>query len=255
MGGSYSGTWVSVQVLVAAALTVTLFAAAGYVPVLGVLASLLAPTPILLVALRHGLCTGLLALGPAALSLALLLGSLQSTIFSAEYGVMALAMAEAVRRQWSVEKTLWISTALPSVASGVVVVLLFSAADVNLGAVKQHFEEDLGQTLRQFATEGGGAEEGALRAYVQEAFGTVVQLLPALFVLSTAAGALLNYGLVRLLWRRLGGQPPLPDAKLTQWKAPEVCVWVVITSGLCYFVPLPGMRTVGLNLLLLVSFV
>ena len=49
MGGSFSGTRVSVQVLMLAALTVTLFAAARYVPVLGLLVSLLAPTPILLV--------------------------------------------------------------------------------------------------------------------------------------------------------------------------------------------------------------
>jgi uncharacterized protein YybS (DUF2232 family) len=255
MGGSDSGTRVSIHVLVLAALTVTLFAAARYVPVLGILVSLLAPTPILLVALRHGLRPGLLALGLSTLSLALLLGSLQSIIFFAEYGVMALAMAEAIRRQWSVERTLLVSTALPAVASGVVMALLFSSADLNLGAVKQHFEEDLNQALRQFVTDGGGPSEVALRTYVQEAFGTVVQLLPALFVLSTAAGALFNYGVVRLLWRRLEGQPPLPEVKLMQWKAPEVCVWVLIASGICAFVPLPGMRMVGLNVLLLVSLV
>jgi uncharacterized protein YybS (DUF2232 family) len=254
MGGSYSGTGVSVQVLVLTALTVTLCAAARYMPVLGILVSLLSPTPILLVALRHGLRTGLLALGLSTLSLALLFGSLQSSIFFAEYGVMALVMAEAIRRQWSVEKTLLISTIVPSVANAIVMLLL-SSADVNLSAVKQHFEEDLNQALRQFVTEERGSGEAALRAYVQEAFGTIVLLLPALFVLSTAAGALLNYGVVRMLWRRLGGQPPLPEVRLAQWKAPEVCVWVLIASGICYFVPLPGMRTVGLNVLLLVSLV
>jgi uncharacterized protein YybS (DUF2232 family) len=255
MGGSFSGTRVSGHVLVVAALTVTLFAAARYVPVLGILVSLLAPTPILLMALRHGLRRGLLTLGLSTLCLTLLFGSLQSTIFFAEYGVMALAMAEAIRRRWSVEKTLLMSTAVPSVASGIVMALLLSSVDLNLGAVKQHFEEDLSQALRQFVTEGGESSEGALRAYVQEAFGTLVQLLPALFVLSTGAGALLNYGVVRMLWHRLAGHPPLPEVKFTQWRAPEVCVWVLIASGICYLVPLPGMRMVGMNVLLLVSLV
>jgi uncharacterized protein YybS (DUF2232 family) len=255
MGGSHSGTWVRGQVLVLAALTVTLFAAAGYVPVLGILVGLLAPTPILLVALRHGLLTGLLALGLSTLSLALLFGSLQSAIFFAEYGVMALVLAEAIRRQWSVENTLLISTAAPVVASGIVMALLLASVDLDVGAVKQHFEEDLSQALRQFLIEEGGPSEDTLRAYVQEAFGTVVQLLPALFILSTAAAALLNYGVVRILWRRLGGQPPLREVMLTQWKAPEVCVWVLIASGICYFVPWPGMRMVGVNVLLLVSLV
>jgi uncharacterized protein YybS (DUF2232 family) len=252
MGGSYSGTWVRVQVLVSAALTVILFAAAGYVPVLGILVSLLAPTPILLVALRHGVITGLMALGLSTLSLALLFGSLQSAIFFAEYGTMALAIAEAIRRQWSVEKTLLVSTAAPVVVSGIIMAVLF--ASVDLATVRQHLEKDLSQAVRQFLTEEGGLSEATLQAYVQEVLGTVVQLLPAFFVLSTAAGVLLNYGVARLLWRRLGGQP-LPEVRLTQWKAPEACVWVLIASGLCYFLPVPGMRMVGVNVLLLVSLV
>jgi uncharacterized protein YybS (DUF2232 family) len=255
MGGSYSGTRVSVHMLVLAALTVTLFAAARYVPVLGILVSLLAPAPLLLVALRHGLRSGLLALGLSILSLTLLFGSLQSTVFFAEYGVMALAMSEAIRRQWSVERTLFISTILPSVASGGVMVLLLLSVDVNLGAVQQHFEDDLSQALQQLMTEGGAPNEDALRTYVQEGFRTVMQLLPALFVLGTAAGALLNYGVVRIVWRRLGGQPPLRWGNLMQWKAPEFCVWVLIVSGVGSFAPLPGMRIASLNVLLLVSLV
>jgi uncharacterized protein YybS (DUF2232 family) len=242
-------------VLVAAALTVTLFAAAGYVPVVGILVGLLAPTPILLVALRHGRLTGLLALSLSTLSLALLFSSLQSAVFFAEYGVLGLVMAEAISRQWSVEKTLLVSTAVPVAVSGIVIALLFSSVDLELGTVKQHFEEDLGHALRQFWADEGGPSEETLRTYVHEAFETVVQLLPALFILSTAAVALLNYGVVRRLWRRLEGQPPLRQLMLTQWKAPEACVWVLIASGICYFAPFPGMRIVGQNVLLLVSLV
>ena len=253
MGGAHSGTWVRVQVLVLSACAVILFAAAGYVPVFGVLLSLLAPTPLLLVALRNGLLTGVLALSLSTLSLALLVGSLQSAVFFVEYGVMAMAMAEAIRRQWSVEKILLVSIAVPVMASGLVMALLFGSVDFELSAAKQHFEADLNDAFHQFLTEEGGASDEALRAYFQEAIRTVIQLLPALFVLSTAAGALLNYGVVRILWRRLGGQLPLPEMMLTQWKAPEMCVWVLIASGICYFVPLPGMQTVGVNVLLLVS--
>jgi uncharacterized protein YybS (DUF2232 family) len=194
-------------------------------------------------------------LGLATLSLTLLLGSFQSTIFLAEYGIMALVMAEAVRRRWAVEKTILASTALPAAASGAVLVLLMSSIDLNLGVVKQHFEEGLSQAFQQLLSEGGGPSEEVLRTHVQDAFRAVVQLLPALFVLSTAAAALLNYGVVRLLWRRLGGQPPLPEMKLAQWKAPEVCVWVLIASGLGSFVPSPVIPVVGLNMLLLLSLV
>jgi uncharacterized protein YybS (DUF2232 family) len=253
MGDSDSGTRMSVQVLVLVALTVTLFAAAGYVPVFGIIVSLLAPTPLILVALRYGLRTGLLALGLSTLSLALLLGGLQSTIFLAEYGVMALTMAEAIRRRWSVEKTLLVATAVPLVATGLVMAGLFASADVNLSAMRQHFERELSQTLPQYLAEEGGAVDGDLRTYIQEALTIVVRLLPALFIISTAAGALVNYGVVRVLWRRMGDRALFPELALSQWKAPEFCVWVLIASGLCAFMPLPNLRLVGLNVLLLVS--
>jgi uncharacterized protein YybS (DUF2232 family) len=255
MGDSGSGTRISVQVLVLVALTVTLFAAAGYVPVLGVIVSLLAPTPLLLVALRRGLRVGLLALGLSALSLALLLGGLQSIIFFAEYGVMALTMAEAIRRRWSVEKVLLVATAVPLAATALVMAGLFSSADVDLSAMRQHFERELSRTLPQYLAEEGGEVDGDLRTYIQEALTVVVRLLPSLFIISTAAGALINYSVVRLLWRRMEDQTLFPDLQLGQWKAPEFCVWVLIAGGLCSFMPLPSLRLVGLNVLLLVSLV
>jgi uncharacterized protein YybS (DUF2232 family) len=253
MGGSFSGTRTSVQVLMLTVLTVTLFAVARYVPVLGLLVSLLAPTPILLVALQHGFRLGLLALALSTLAISALFGSLQSLIFLAEYGVMALVMSEAIKRHWPVERTILASTALPAVASGILIALLMSTVD--LAAVTQHLEEDLSQALRQVLSEGGGLSDEALRAYVQEVLSMVVQLLPALFVLSTAAAALLNYGVVRLLWSRLGQRSPLPTISLAQWRAPEVCVWVLIASGISSFMPPPGLQIGGLNVLLLVSLV
>jgi uncharacterized protein YybS (DUF2232 family) len=254
MAGSDSGARVNGQVLVLAALTITLFAASGYVPVIGILVSLLAPTPILLVVLRHGWRKGLLALGLSTLCLALLLGSLQSLLFIVEYGVMAIAMAEAIRRRWSVEKAVALSTIAPFLASGLFLTSLLSSSEVDINAFKQHFEENLEQALRPYLTEGDQAIKGDLRGYIQEAIGVVVQTLPALFLLSTAVAALLNYSVTRLVWRRIEGPPLFPAMSLAQWQAPDACVWVLIGSGLAYFLPIPALQTLGLNLLLLVGF-
>jgi uncharacterized protein YybS (DUF2232 family) len=254
MAGSDSGARVNGQVLVLAALAITLFAASGYVPVIGILVSLLAPTPILLVVLRHGWRKGLLALGLSTLCLALLLGSLQSLLFIVEYGVMAIAMAEAIRRRWSVEKAVALSTIAPFLASGLFLTSLLSSPEIDINVFKQHFEENLEQALRPYLTEGDQAIKGDLRDYIQEAIGVVVQTLPALFLLSTAVAALLNYSVTRLVWRRIEGPPLFPAMSLAQWQAPDACVWVLIGSGLAYFLPIPALQTLGLNLLLLVGF-
>jgi uncharacterized protein YybS (DUF2232 family) len=121
--------------------------------------------------------------------------------------------------------------------------------------MRHHFEDNLTQALQPYMTEGDHAAAGEVRAYVQEAMGHIIRLLPALFVMSTAAGAVLNYGVVRLVWRRLEGPPLFPDLPLSRWTAPEVCVWVLIASGTTSFLPIPVLQTIGLNALLLVSLV
>jgi uncharacterized protein YybS (DUF2232 family) len=255
MAGSDSGTRASLQALVLAALTVTLFAAAGYVPVVGILVSLLAPTPLLLVILRHGVKKGLLALGLSSLSLALLFGSYQSLLFLAEYGVMAITMGEVVRRRWSVERTLAAATIAPLVASSMVMGVLLASADPDLNSLWQQFQANLHQVLQSYVAEADKAVEGDLQAYIQEVKGLVVHLLPALFIISTAVGAVLNYGIVRLLWRRMGGPSLFPDVSFAQWKAPEPCVWVLIVGGILYVMPIPRLPIAGLNVLLLVGLV
>jgi uncharacterized protein YybS (DUF2232 family) len=253
MAGSDSGTRVHVQVLVLAGLTVTLFAAAGLVPVIGVLVSLLAPTPILLVALRYGWRKGLLAVGLSSFCLALLFGSLQSLLFMAEYGVMALALAEAIRRRWSVEKAIALSTIAPFLASGLLLTSLLSSPEFDIHALKQHLAENLDQALRRYVTESDQAVKSDLQVYIREAFGLIVQTLPALFLLSTAAAAFLNYSVTRLVWRRIEGPSLFPNMSLAEWQAPEACVWVLIGSGVAYFLPTAALQTLGLNLLLLVG--
>lgn len=255
MGGPDSGNRANIEALSLAALAVVLFAAAGYIPILGILISLLAPTPLVLVALRHGLRTGGLALGLAGLFLTFFVGILQSLIFVAEYGVMAVAMAEAIRRRWSVEQTLVTATLAPLVVSGVVMIALLPSADLDLTAVRTHFEDNLSESLQPYLAEGDNATEEEVRTYIQEAMGYAIRLLPALFAISTAAGAILNYGVVRLVWRRLEGPPLFPDVALAQWTAPEVCVWVLIASGIVAFLPIPILQSVALNALLLVSLV
>jgi uncharacterized protein YybS (DUF2232 family) len=244
-----------VQALVLAALTVTLFAAAGYVPVVGILVSLLAPTPLLLVILRHGLKKALLALGLSSLSLAFLFGSFASLLFVAEYGVMAITMGETVRRRWSVERTLAAATIAPLVASGIVMGVLLAAADPDLNSLWQQFQENLHQALHSYVAEADKAVEGDLQAYIQEVVGFAAHLVPALFIISTAVGAVLNYGAVRALWRRMGGPPLFPDVSLAQWKAPEPCVWVLIVGGILYLMPILRLQIAGLNVLLLAGLV
>jgi uncharacterized protein YybS (DUF2232 family) len=254
MGGSDLGSRASIEAIALGTLTVLLVAAAAYIPVIGVFVSLLAPMPLLLVGLRHGPPVQLLALALAGLSLALLVGWLQSLIFTAEYGVMAAVMAAAIRRRWSSESVLAVGTLGPLLASGVVAASLLPSVDLDVAAVRRHFEDLLAQALQPYL-EGERPVPEELQAYIRETMGHVIRLLPALFVLSTAAGAAVNYGAVRAIWRRLAGPPLFAERSLAHWAAPEPCVWVLIAAGLAGVLPLPAVQTAGLNVLCLVGAV
>jgi uncharacterized protein YybS (DUF2232 family) len=166
---------------------------------------------------------------------------------------MALALAEAIRRRWSVEKAIALSTIVPFMASGLLLSSLLTSPEFDVHALTQHLEENLDQALRRYVTESDQAAKSDLQAYIREAFSLIVRTLPALFLLSTAATAFLNYSVTRLVWRRIEGPSLFPATSLAEWQAPEACVWALIGSGLAYFLPAPSLQTLGLNLLLLVG--
>lgn len=232
-----------------------LSSAAGYVPIVGMFVSLLAPTPVLLGALRYGSRRGLLVLLLSTVALTLLLGVHHSLLFFSEYGVMAIVMAEALRRRQSVETTLLVATGAALLMSGLVIAAFLWSAQLDLGAVRQHLEDNLTQAARLYLREGDTGSEAQVLPYVQEGVELVIRILPALFVASTAAGAVLNYSVVRILWPRLGGPPLFPETSFSRWRVPDFCVWVLIAAGIFSFIPIPILQVAGVNVLLLVSLI
>lgn len=252
MGASF-GTRLGVQLLVVAATAVTLSIAAAYVPILGVPASLLAPTPILLVALRHGLRMGLLALGLATVALSGLLGLQQGFLFCSEYGVMAMVMARSIQEQHSAEKTLLLASTVPLLVSGIVLGAFLWSAQPDLAAMRGQLEERLTQAMRLYLKGYENISDAQILQLTQDTLDLILRLLPALVLISSAAGALLNYSIARLLWHRVGGSPPFRGTSLAGWRAPDVCIWILIAGGILFFLPLSFLSSAGLNLLLLVG--
>ena len=248
-----SRTQLCVQLLACAAAAVMLSLAAIYIPVLGAPVSLLAPTPILLVALRNGLQAGLLTLGLSTFTLWGLFGLYQGLLFLSEYGVMAMVMARALQQRYSMEKTLFAASLLPLLVSGSVMAGFLWSTPLDFGAVRRHLETQLAEAMHAYLKGDDLAALPQLPLYLQEALDLVLRVLPALLVISAAGGALLNYAVVRALWRRLGGSPPLPATSISRWQAPDACVWILIGGGILLFLPPPLLRGVALNVLLLVA--
>jgi uncharacterized protein YybS (DUF2232 family) len=80
----------------------------------------------------------------------------------------------------------------------------------------------------------------------------VLRIYPALFVINTAFVAWLNTVAARFLAHLLKWDDPgLP---LSQWNNPEWLIFVFLIGGFLLLVPVPSLRLISLNLLLVVGF-
>jgi hypothetical protein len=223
-----------------------------FIPLEGLLLSILAPFPLIVLAVKYPwrYVLGLIALEVGVLAV---VGGPPALLSFSQYGAAPLVMAGAVRRGWSLSQIIASSVLIP-VGVGVVLLVVYALV------TRQHLSALITVYLEQ-----------ALRA-VQEYFHTVEQMpgnepgqeLPLLetvrqFVLAVFPGVLVinhlltntvNYIVARYYCSR--SQPPMQlDAEiLTHWRASEYTVWVFIASGAALLLPVSALSTIGLNVFL-----
>jgi hypothetical protein len=240
----------AVETILAAILAVGLVASGSAFPILGVFLSLLSPVPFVLLRLRHGAASLLLALLLTTLALAGLSAPAQGLAFVLEFGIPSLFLAEGLRRRSRPELTVAGVAALLTLGGLGVLVLASDHWRQPLLAMSQHVERLLADmeavTARLGLTPEGAAPLGAsptLRTFLLTAF-------PGMFYagsLLTAAGYLILLQALMRGWpAQLGGSAPEP----LRWELPEPLVWGFIGAGLLYLTGWPGLQAVGMNLLI-----
>jgi uncharacterized protein YybS (DUF2232 family) len=233
------------------------FLGAGISPLAYLLVGVLAPLPLLITGRRSG---ELAALG-LALAVMAFIFSLQPTVhaFWQNLGFLNLLAMGVVlttlqgRGVWAPQAIMLTVVAL-SVAAG----LIFLGQAFYLGLSPQdllaqktaEIMETVGKVLGD--TGGGpsghlvpaGVAPGDLKALLE-------RLLPGLMVANLGLVAWVNVLLARQLYFLLGWGEPEPP--LYSWVAPEWLVFALLGAGFLVLLPVGGVRTVGLNLLLVLG--
>jgi len=169
---------------------------------------------------------------------------------------LGLAIAEVLKRRFSIEQVVLISLAAMSIP--VLILIAFSFFRTGM-APWQRIEPYLIQTILEnaklYGQMGVPSEQVALiRDNASQIARFFINILPALGLISMALCIWLNLLAARTVFYRR--QLYFPDfGDLARWKAPEKLVWVVIGSGRVLLVPDDRVFYVGLNLLLLCLFV
>jgi uncharacterized protein YybS (DUF2232 family) len=225
--------------------TLMLYLAGFVLPFGGPVLMLFAPQPALRVR-EEGGPRALAAVVAITAALAAVLASPAVAVFFAlSFGLMALVLGILLDREWSIELTIGLVSAVVGIALLLAALAVGSPAEW-VASTRVSLDQVRHEALQAYAKAGlsaevlGEVEKGSVRL-----IDVMMRLLPALSLGGIALVALLNVALLRRRQRAAGAAPVFGD--LTRWKCPPELVWVLIASGYTMFLPAGVVQRVAMN--------
>ena len=244
-----------IDVIVGIAITALISMAALHLSVLGPLAGLFIPLPILFYRFKLGRSLGLLILTAVTLIVTFIVGrnSIGTVAFLFELGLVGLILPEVFEMNMSVEKTVGITTGAV-LATGAVMLALYSLLSTTSpwALVSDYLEKSAKLALAMYREMDASEEKiGVLARSLDGIVYLVLRIMPAIVIVTTLFVVWSNLLLSRFLLR--SKQLFCPDfGRLNQWKAPEPLIWVAIASGGLLLFGHPGIKMLGINGLIVI---
>jgi uncharacterized protein YybS (DUF2232 family) len=236
------------------AATLLFFLSALMVPVMGFMAGIFTPLPTLLTFYRLGAPLGLWipagALGVGS-ALLLFLGMGSSIPYLLEMIAFGLILGAGMRRDWSTERTLGTAGFLVFAVGAMAFWLANGGPEGDLvSQVENELKQTVAATLEQYG--GTSIDRQLIEESLQQFIPVMVKLMPGISLATAVLIAWLNVLIARRYCRV--HRVPLPRwPEWSQWKAPEVLVWVVIGCGFILLASDGTLRIVCLNVLIVLS--
>ena len=230
----------------AAFLSAALYLALAVVPLVGGVASLFAPAPILAFAVGFGGARrrAAAAIVVAAVAVMALGGWSAALGYVVTFGLAAAVMCDMLERRKSFE-TIVLVTAMAVLAASVI------AAFAMAGSVEE-MAKAVHSALASGLARGHdfykilGMETGMTHEAEAGLVDTTLRLCPALVAMCAGFGSLLN---LAVFWR-MGGRQRLSYSlfgDLARWSTPEWLIWVLLAAGFGMFVPVPALAVAAMD--------
>lgn len=235
-------------------LAVVLFLAARYIPVAGIVLSLLCPAPLVILGLRHRLKMSVVGLAVATAIVALLSGPASAVSFCLGFGVLGVGLGVLASRLNQAVDIILYGVIVSLVSKLALMVVLTKLTGVN------PFDPDVGQiraTMEKFFSMYGGQDLTAVKEQIEQTIRAIPLMFPAMLTMASAIDCLLSYWVSRKILARIGGVvlPSLPP--FMEWRFPKSLLWAFAFSLVILLFEStlkdPLLSKVGLNLRLLVS--
>jgi uncharacterized protein YybS (DUF2232 family) len=241
------------------AITIIISLFALYVPILGIFASLIWPVPIVILGIRHGIKTSVMATVVAGIVVAMFEGPAQAITVVLGFGLIGICMGWAIRKKYAPFRVL----AIGGVASLIskIVLILVSLYIMGINPISQEISimrESLSAVNNLYS--GMGVNPDTIRS-VTDSFNKMIDMMavtiPAILVLASILDAFLNYMFTKVILSRLGQQ----ITGLTPfwlWKLPPYTVFLFLLGMLMTMMetywPVGVLKTVGFNLQMVFFF-
>ena len=243
------------EIVVSVTATLLFFLSVVMIPVVGIVVGTFAPLPTLIAYYRWGSPLALWVPGGAALLGYVVLAYLnaaQSLPYLLEMLLLGFLLGLGMRRGWSLERTVGTAGGLAFTVGLVVFWFSYGGGTEASTSIERDLHDAVGMILQQYGA--SSADNQLVEEALQKLLPFLLKLLPGAALASTLMACWLNL-LVAKRYCRVR-QLPLPSwPDWSQWKAPELLVWVVIASGGLLLLPFGFLKIAGLNVLMVAGVI
>ena len=226
-------------------------------PPMGALVGILTPFPLAFIFLQRGKQPALVLMALIFGVIWFLIGQNQALLFMAEYALMAIILGEMIRARFSGDLCIGVSSLI---SGGLSLFLLVALTGDQELTVKEFFEKQIrshfAQSIETFEAVGENkAEIEDMKAFVERMVGGFASSYPAFVLVGSLISSMVNYGLLRIVWRRIYGPGLFSERSFAEWICPENLVWSFILASMALFLGQGIVAEVGMNLFVMMMVV
>ena len=236
-----------------------IFLTVVFVPFLGSVILILSPLPILFYYTRNGRVRGLAVFIVSLCVVAAILKSFDSMAslpILAVSGCMGMIFSEILKKKYSIEITILLPViALLIVWSSFIFYQSTASGVAPLYLIESYINSNIQESIQFYAKMDVPDETlNLIRDNAKQIAGFFINIFPAIALISVTFAVWLNILSGKEIFRKNAlSYPDFGD--LSQWKAPEKLVWLLIAAGGTLLAPVDLIRFAGLNVLTVCLFI
>jgi len=242
------------------ALSAVLFLAGHFLPLLGLVFSLVCPAPLVVLGLRHSLGRAVLGVAVATIISAAFTGALGALFFCFGFGFLGIALG-ALGKRFDRAVDIILYGILVSIGSKLLLMfIVIKLTAINPFGLEEAEIMSMVERISSIYSSLGMSKESLslAKGQMQATLSLIPLIFPALLVMAATVDCFLSYIVSAAVLKRLGREtlPRLPE--FSRWRFPKSIFWALIASMVLqlsgvYYPSMAFLQRTALNLRLLVT--